>query len=270
MSRGELGLGVGRAVFGVDPAGYQSARPPYPEPLWARLAERCGLGSGAAVFEVGPGAGLATARLLAAGVDLLLGIEPDARMAAHLEERMGSPALDVLVAAFEDAVLPEGAFDLGVSATAFHWIDQRLGLAKARQALRPGGWWAMWWNNFGDVNPGDDPFHLATGHLFADTARPPAHGSRRGLAFALDREARLADLAGAGFVEGAADLWTWTSRLATEQVVALYATFSPILSLPSERRAALLDSLAGIAETQFGGVVERRFSTSLYSARRPD
>jgi hypothetical protein len=267
VSKDSLDISFGRAAFGDDPAAYHAARPAYPEALWDRLGERCGLGPGTAVFEVGPGAGAATERLLTAGADLVLAIEPDRRMAAFLEQRLGSPALDVLIAPFESAVLPK-AFDLGVSATAFHWVEQRSGLAKAARGLKSGAWWAMWWTNFGDEDA-PDPFHLATRHLFAETPRTPAHGTKGGRSFATDRAARLSDLASAGFVAGEVDFWPWNQALETAHLIALYATFSPIIAMAAPARARLLDGLAEIAERDFGGVVERPFSTILYTARRP-
>jgi hypothetical protein len=48
-------------------------------------------------------------------------------------------AVDVRVAAFEDASLPNGSFDLAVAATSFHWIDQHSGLRAVANLLRPGG-----------------------------------------------------------------------------------------------------------------------------------
>jgi SAM-dependent methyltransferase len=46
------------------------------------------------------------------------------------------------VASFED-LADTGPFDLIVSATAFHWVDSGVGLAKAARLLRPGGWLAL-------------------------------------------------------------------------------------------------------------------------------
>jgi hypothetical protein len=211
MSKDNLDLAFGRSAFGDDPAAYHAARPPYPEALWVRLADRCGPWAGAPVFEVGPGTGIATQRLLATGANPVLAIEPDARMARFLVQRLGSPALDVLNATFETAVLPQGQFRLGISATAFHWLEQALSLAKAFQALGRNGWWAMWWHNFG-AEEAPDPFHRATSHLFAGTPRGPAHGTKGGRSFATHREARLADLAAAGFVEAEFSTILYTAR----------------------------------------------------------
>ena len=94
-------------------------------------------------------------------------------------------------------------------------------------------------------------------------------GGAHGPPFALDREARLADLAAAGLAKGEADAWTREVMLPTERLVELYATFSPIHALPEARRRALLGGLAEIAEHEFGGEVERTFTTALYMARKP-
>jgi SAM-dependent methyltransferase len=269
VTRPSLGISAGRAAFGDDPAAYHAARPPYPEELFDMLRRRCGLGPGAAVLEIGPGTGLATERLLAAGADPLLAIEPDARLAAFVETRLGSARLDVLRASLEDARLPDGVFDLGVAATSFHWLDQASALAKVRAALRPGGWWAMGWMNFGDERA-SDPFQAATDHLFVETPRAPGHGRRGGPSFAMDREARLADLAEAGLVDAEVDYWPMSLTLETPRLQALYATYSPIQALPPAKRAAFMAELGAITDRDFGGAVERSFSTILYTARRAE
>lgn len=266
--RGEIGIDAGRAAFGEDPAAYRAARPPYPEALYERLVERAGLKPGVAVLEIGPGTGLATQRLLDLGADPLLAIEPDARLAAYLETALPSRALSILNQSLEDAELPPERFDLGAAATSFHWLEQASALAKVRAALRPGGWWAMWWTSFG-AEEGPDPFQDATRHLFAETPRAPAHGRKGGPSFAMDSEARLADLATAGFIDAEVDVWPWTITLETPRLVALYATFSPVQALPAPKRLTFLKDLAEVADRQFGGAVERRFSSVMYTARKP-
>ena len=48
------------------------------------LASRCGLRPGAAVFEIGPGTGIATRELLRLGADPLTVVEPDRRLVGFL------------------------------------------------------------------------------------------------------------------------------------------------------------------------------------------
>jgi SAM-dependent methyltransferase len=87
---------------------------------------------------------------VAFGADPLVAIEPDNRLADFLCETIHSEALTVIRSTFEDAVLRGAGFDLGFSATAFHWLDEETALKKVAGLLRPGGWWVMVWNDFGD------------------------------------------------------------------------------------------------------------------------
>ena len=70
-------------------------------------------------------------------------------------------------------MLQEASFDMGLCATAFHWLDEDLALTKVAKLLRPGDWWAMHWNVFGDSRRAD-PFHEATKYLFSKVLSPSA------------------------------------------------------------------------------------------------
>lgn len=168
--------GFGRVAFGENPGSYHATRPAYPAWVFEVLRERCHLVPGTATFEIGAGTGLATRPLLDLGANPLLAIEPDCRLAGYLRGSIPDSALSVTVSAFEDASLDPASFDLGVSATAFHWLDEDLALSKIAALLRPHGWWAMVWNVFGD-NSRADPFHEATKALLPPPLSPSA-GSR--------------------------------------------------------------------------------------------
>jgi SAM-dependent methyltransferase len=49
------------------------------------------------------------------------------------------PAVEVVNAAFEEWPLPAAPFDAVVAVTSFHWLDPTVRVAKAADALRPGG-----------------------------------------------------------------------------------------------------------------------------------
>lgn len=254
----------GRVAFGSDPAGYHAARPVYPDWVFETLHQRCGLKDGAAIFEIGPGTGIATRRLLDFGANPLIAIEPDQRLAAYLRSRNPDQALVVAVSTFEEAALPEAAFDLGVSATAFHWLEEETALAKIARLLRPGGWWAMVSNVFGDDNR-PDPFHDATKDLLSGPSSPSRGAGS--VPFALDHEAREAAIVRAGAFEGFAS-WSrvWSLSLDADQTVALYSTYSNITARSD--RSAVLAELRRIAAQEFGGHVIRNMITSLCVAKR--
>jgi SAM-dependent methyltransferase len=254
----------GRRAFGADAANYDSARPEYPAWVFETLRTGCGLKPGARVFEIGPGTGLATRRLVEAGT-AVTAIEPDERLAVVLKTR--TPQAEIIASTFEDATLLSAAFDLGVSATAFHWIEQHQALAKVASLLKPGGFWAMWWNVFGDPTR-DDAFHDATLHLLAD-GTTPSHPPSFRHPFALDEAARIADLETTGqFADIAVRMERWTLVLDPAQTRALYASYSQFAPLDAAERNRILDGLAEIAATRFNGRVERNMVTALYTARR--
>jgi SAM-dependent methyltransferase len=254
----------GRQAFGRDPGGYDAARPAYPDWVFDFLCERCGLAPNAATFEIGAGTGTATRRLLELGANPLFAVEPDGRLAGFLRETVVQKALTVVVAPFEEVVLQEASFDLGLSATAFHWLAEDVALAKVAKLLRPGGWWAMVWNVFGDPRR-SDPFHEATKSLLNGPLSPSAGNGE--MPFALDAEVRLAALERAqAFDKVEHRTGTWSLVLDPDQTVALYATYSNINIRPD--REAVFAELRRVARDEFHGRVTRNMVTSLYVARR--
>lgn len=254
----------GRLAFGADPGSYHATRPGYPDWVFEILCERCRLAHGTATFEIGAGTGTATRRLLELGASPLLAIEPDSRLATFLCETIQDKALSVSVSAFEDAVLEKAGFDLGVSATAFHWLDEETALIKVAELLRPGGWWAMVWNVFGDDSR-PDPFHDAN-KVLLDGPSSPSAGSN-GIPFALDAKARVAALERTGAFDAIEHRTSvWSLVLDPDQTVALYVTFSNI-NIRSDREAILAE-LGRIVRDKFQGSITRNMTTRLYTARR--
>lgn len=173
-------------------------------------------------------------------------------------------ALTVIVARFEEVVLQEASFDLGVCATALHWLSEDFALTKVAKLLRHGGWWAMLWNVFGDSRR-PDPFHEATKSLL-NKPLTPAEGNGE-MPFALGAEARVAALERSeAFDRVEHRTSTWSLVLGPDQAVALYATYSNINIRPD--REDVLNELRRIARDEFQGGVTRNMATSLYVARR--
>jgi SAM-dependent methyltransferase len=264
LTNPETGLGI----FGGNPVAYHRGRPGYPARIYTILQKRSGVGPATTAFEIGPGTGQATRALLDLELSSVVAIEPDERLATFLSDNVGRTSggrLEVRTSSFLDADLPEAAFDLGIAATAFHWVEPIAGLAKVRRLLRPGGWWAMWWNIFGDPAQPDE-FQKATSFLFSALDSSPFGGS--GQHHALNVERRRGELTAAGFEDIQHEAFSWTTVLSTDQVLALSSTFSPVIRLAAGERAHLMDGLRQVAENDFGGSVTRTFTTSIYTAYR--
>jgi len=185
-------------------------------------------------------------------------------LASYLRSNNADEALNVVVSTFEDVTLHDSEFDLGVCATAFHWLEEDSALAKVARLLRPGGWWAMMWNVFGD-NSRPDPFHEATKRLLEGPIGPSA--GTRGIPFALDVEARIEALRRIKAFDVVEDHSSvWSLELDPDQTEALYATFSEI-NIRQDRQTVLTE-LGRIAREEFQGRVTRNMTTNLYIARR--
>ena len=262
----KIDLSFGREAFGADPAGYDAARPDYPDWVFETLAERCGLKPGAAVFEIGAGTGKASRMLLAAGADPLVAVEPDARLAAYLRAASPDPALRVVESPYEEADLGRADFDLGVAATSFHWLRENEAYARITALLRSGGWWAMVWNIFGDPAR-EDRFHEATVGLLGRLRSPSA--GPRGKPFGIDVHARVQAIARTqAFRKAEHRIESSTLVLDPDQVVGLYSTYSDINARELAERTRVLGELHRIARDDFGGRVERNLQTVLYLAQR--
>lgn len=255
----------GALTFGGDPAAYDAARPPYPYELFRWLAEDCALGPQTRCFEIGAGTGLATRPVLALGVQSILAIEPDAKLAEYLGDHSGSN-VSTMICRFEDAALKDQAFDFGFAATSFHWVKRMNALKACVAALRPGGWFAIWWGVYHDaMRP--DAFDAATAHLFEGLEQNPRMGG--GIPFALDAKSRLGEMKKAGFVDVKHRSFATRHDFSAEQIATLYETFSRVQIAPEGVRRRLLSEAMQIAQEDFGGLVPREVVTSAYIGRRP-
>jgi len=261
----------GRRLFGLDPRGYCDARPDYPDAIYRTLVERGAIRtrSATATLEIGAGPGVATRRLIELGASPLTVVEPDARFTASLEALAAASGvpMQIVCAAFEDAPLPSASFDLVAAATSYHWLDPDVAADKIAVLLKSGGYVALWWNLFEDPNKAD-PFHEATRTLFGDGAISPS-GAPDAIPFGLDRAAREAEFARSGAFDAMFYAETrWTLRLDTARVGKLYESFSHIQRMATDARERLLEQLMEIAETQFGGRVERNVTSPIYVWQR--
>jgi len=117
-------------VFGFDAERYDRARPGYPAEMIDRLVCRRAM----SVLDVGCGTGIASRAFAQRGC-AVLGVEPDARMAAVASD----DGIEVEVARFEDWDSDRRTFDVVVSAQAWHWVDPIVGPTIARNVLSEGG-----------------------------------------------------------------------------------------------------------------------------------
>ncbi|MDR1704507.1 MAG: class I SAM-dependent methyltransferase [Clostridiales bacterium] len=145
-----------RTHFDEIAENYDKARWNYPDGLYDDIFNYIGSDADKNAVEVGAGTGKATLPFLNAGYTVTA-VELGANMSDFLRDRFkrftGSGRFSVINAAFEDAALEEGRYDLIYAASAFHWVDAETGCPKAFRLLKPGGVFALFrCNGAPDIN----------------------------------------------------------------------------------------------------------------------
>ncbi|MGW7616180.1 class I SAM-dependent methyltransferase [Streptomyces antimycoticus] len=253
-------------IFDEDAELYDRARPGYPPELFDDLTEVAGTGPGCRVLEVGAGTGQATLPLAERGCRITA-VELGADMAAVARRNLaGFEAVEIVTADFETWPLPEEPFDAVVSATAFHWIDPAVRMAKAADALRPGGALAVVATQH--VAGGSEAFFVEAQDCYErfDPATPP--GLRLPAAADVDTSDHADEVARSGRF-GPVDFrrYEWDLTYTTAEYLAVLRTYSGHRALPPQAREGLLECIAGLIDRRYGGRVTKRYLTELRVSR---
>jgi SAM-dependent methyltransferase len=128
-----------RTQFGHAANVYDTYRPGYPQAIYDKIFSALppprhtalDLGSGTGKFAHG----------LLNHFDTVIGLEPDAQMAARLREN--EPRVVVRTETAEAAHFDAASIDLVTTAHALHWMEPAIVLARVTQWLRPAGIFAV-------------------------------------------------------------------------------------------------------------------------------
>lgn len=245
-------------VFGEVAELYDRRRPGYPAPLYddvLALVEPLRL-----VLEAGAGTGKATVELARRGVEVVA-LEPDPAMVALARRRVEGLPVRIEQRAFEEWTGEPGAFDLVVSAQAWHWIDREQGPALARRALRPGGVLAVWWNQPGDWQ---SPLRSAIDEAYRRHAPELEHSIVNSSIHPLRAEALTIE----GFEELESRSYTWTKRYDAVSYGELLRTHSDHRMLVPEQLEALVAAVTEVIMDLGGGEIVYPYRAELLTARR--
>ncbi|WP_149257212.1 class I SAM-dependent methyltransferase [Actinomadura sp. K4S16] len=246
--------------FGADPERYDRARPRYPDALVERIAAAC---PGPDVLDVGCGTGIEARQFQAAGCTVL-GVEPDARMAAFA--RRGG--LEVEVATFE-AWDPAGRdFDAVIAGTAWHWVDPVAGAAKAARVLRPGGRLAAFWHVFQLPPSVADAFAAVYRRVVPDSPfQLQSDKPAMEIYQAMFTKAADGITAAGGFGEPEQWRFDWEQAYTRDEWLDQMPTHGTLTRLPDAERAAVLEGV-GEAIDAMGGSFTMPYATMAVTASK--
>jgi SAM-dependent methyltransferase len=253
-----------RTTFSEAAELYDRMRPGYPRAVFDELADFGRLGPGSRVLEIGCGTGQATLPLAERGYRVTA-VELGTEMATIARRKLARfPQVEVVVSAFEDWPLPPEAFDAVVSATAFHWLDPAVRVARSAAALRPGGTLAIIGTHH--IAGGDTRFFNETQACYErwDPSTPP--GLQLSDASHIPKDSAEIDQSGL-FERAVFHRYEWNETYSTAEYRDLLLTYSGHRALESDRREHLLDCITDLIESRYGGSITKRYLTELRLAR---
>jgi len=172
----------------------------------------------------------------------------------------------VLVSLGQMIVLLTGGFDLAVAATALHWVDPATSTEKIGHLVRPGGWLAAWWTEFGDAKR-PTLFRDRLDDVYRDLL-PAEGGYKQSKSHVLDTDRWRGQLTTGGYFDDVAvEIIEWEQRLTPQSARDQWSTFPNIVELAPEQRAEFLTRLGAIID-DLGGHVDDPRLTVVYTARR--
>jgi len=134
-------------TFDTVASTYEKIRPSYVKELYQTLFNYIPIDENSNVVEVGSGGGQATAPILTTGCRLTA-VEYGERFSELLKDKFKEhQKFSVITGKFEDTVFEDNAFDLVFSATAFHWVKEKIGYEKVFSMLKSGGAFARFANH---------------------------------------------------------------------------------------------------------------------------
>lgn len=249
---------------------YNRARPEYPPPLVDALFERVpDRAAPLRVVEVGPGTGQLTGALLGRGAHVTA-VEAGPHLAAFLARRFRrQPHLTVVNARFEEAPLPEGAWDLVVSATAYHWVSPDAREARPHALLAPGGLLAIV-DTVQIESPVDRGYFARSQPIYA-RYWPDQHTYRPGPAEDADHPLAIEVRGSPLFEDVRLQRWRWDAVYHADQYGALLRSYSNTNDLAPEVRERFIAEIIRMVEAEEGGIVIRpRVAALITAVRRAD
>ena len=162
-----------------------------------------------------------------------------------------------------------GAFDLVVSATAFHWLDPATAYPKTAAALRPGGAIALFWNEHVHSDASGGFFEAAQEIYERETPEIVKPEDSRGLPRPDEIPDRTGEIESTGlFGEVSKRGYQWDESYDAEGYLRVLNTYSGHIGLNQASGERLFRGISDLIENRFGSRIVKGYLTTLYVAHR--
>jgi len=241
---------------------YDDYRPGYPAELIDSIVEFSNLPKSGKILEIGCGTGKATLVFAQGGYSIHC-IEPGANLVAlAINNLQAFPNVTFEIGRFEDLQETACAYDLVISAQAFHWVPKEIGYVKAERALKPHGHLALFWN----MNPGSKESYAADLDKVYQEIAPEMDSPLTANDETIQQ--RIRDIEESGcFGPVTVRQFPWSKRYYKEQYLGLLNTYSDHILLSKPTHDRLLHSIGEVIE-KHGGSILRTYTSVLFMAEK--
>ncbi len=243
---------------------YHKARPSYPDQLVKDILGLAEMPESGRIIEIGCGTGQATA-LFARYPYQIISLEPGDRLAAIAEHNLKAfHNVEIVKSKFEDWCGEENAFDLMISAQAFHWLERDVAFAKAARLLKGSGALGLFWNRPDETGaPYREAFDDAYARYAPEMARPQADEALEGWINRQKKEIESSGLFGPVLVR----LYPWSLSYDKDEYLELLGTYSDHQRLSEQKQRALYRAIGEEIERLGGSIVKKYLAVSFFAKR---
>lgn len=255
-----------RTLFDQDAQRYSQSRPGYPEALFDDIIAFSGIAPDGRILEIGSGAGQAALPFARRGYTMLC-VEPGANLAAVLRSNVrGYPQVKVHVGTFEEWHVEPCAFDLVVSATAFHWLDSSLAYPKVRAALKSTGTIALFWQKHVRIEADQGFFEAVQDVYWREASELAKEGYTLPWSHEVDESVRVEMDETGLFGNVMVRRYSWEQTYTAESYIHLLETYSDHIALDEQTRSRLFQGIGDLIDTKFQGHITKGYMAILYLA----
>jgi len=252
-------------TFDTAASEYNEVRPGYPNELFKDVIELSGIPQNGFILEIGSGTGQATLPLAKQGYSITC-LEPGKNLIQIAQQKLiNYPKVTFLNTTFEDWQIEKSKFHVITSATAFHWVDQKIGYLKVHSALNSMGKLALFWNKH--PRPYTGFFEEVQQIYHKIVPEWPDPNNRQSDEDWINETQTTINSTGL-FNQLKIRKYHWFKDYSSDAYIKLLSTYSDHISLEETRRKRLFTDIKNLIDSDFSGVVKRPYLTVLFISEK--
>lgn len=247
-------------VFDDNAVLYDKYRPRYPNDLIEELIDLSQIKVRDKILEIGCGTGQITIDFIKRGYEVIA-IEKGESLSKIALNKIKKYGIGQIINSTFEEWMPIGKFKLMISAQAFHWIDKESGIDKILKILEENGSIGLIWNL--DESQ-ETEFWKQTNKVYEKYL--PIKKGQRSLTETIDQNwnyINTRDELG----EFERKEYKWKKLYSKEEYLGLLSTFSPHMSMETNKRVEFFKEIESIIEN-FDNQVLRFYKTVLLYATK--